>query len=318
MNIMNRYFFLSICCWFISITGFAQAFREGYQLQLYPLTGSQIENYNGDSRLLNFSETPGNFVDELFSPLVYNGTVKAMDIKEYSLVMKWDEPTWEQSNSYTINIIDGNLNINGRFLFVGQIPMWKCCTPLGVKGENTKRLSNNMMATYNRDERGRVQRINITDNYKRIIYIYNYAYLSDSDSITKIEAFDSNGTRLVEIEYQYNDDKLLVAASGKNYSRTFVPKTCYTFSYDNRDNVSQITWVRESESSYDRIASTYQFTYSYSSGQISSCTCVHSGETTNWTFKYDDPLGNWTELIKTVNVAKSTYKTKMTRKITYK
>lgn len=301
MNIMNRMNKLIMMCLLYILTalyGNAQVFNEEGDLLLYPTTSDQIENYNGATYLIDFRFSGSTIQEQCFSQFEYKGNVKAMTITHYSQIEVWDKKEWKKVETYRVSIRDSSIILNDRPIIAMQYDAYDrgpyVYTMLNVRGKDNKNKVGHI-ATYQRDDLGRVEQITIKK--KSTMQIYRYSYIGSSHNISKIEKFNESAKREVEVNYQYENGKLIRA---KCTLHNGAASKEYLFTYDKNNNISKIVL-----SKYDQFGGSYlnyYFSYEYFNGKIASCSLQIGEDPYNrynkykWSFKYDS-FGNWIERV---------------------
>lgn len=230
--------------------------------------------------------------------------VKSITIKKYKEVARWEEKNWEEQETKTYQFE------NDKFLINGTSPKAKYFSVLNSGGEKEKKYNyHGDRFKYQRDELGRVVMVyDYSGQTLEGLYKYVYSHPSDSNRITKIQEFTSEGKCIETVEFIYDGQKLMVAKLNNTFEQRSIK-----YSYNAQGDVVHIHQYEHIKNYGHHNNTEYDFSYVYSDGKISSCKCrwgTQSSQFENWDFKYDSK-GNWIELIEEGS------KTKWVREINY-
>lgn len=302
MNIMNKLLLIVALIFCMSLTAGAQMYIEGIDLCIYPTTSGQIEHYDGMFGLVSFNPRK-NIADQKFSLYDHKGNVSSITIYRYVETKVWDEKVWSEKGEERISVYDGVV-IRDRHsyeLLLGKPQPNGYFSLLNSRGADEKKhgaLRTERIATYMRDDEGRVEKI-LMHSCGKLEGMYRYLYVGFSDKISSIEWYDCNAKLTIAVKYQWEDERL-VKASWDHLKDATRPSIEYTYSYDAHNNVTQINYsiLYSDDDKFGKSTSTrYDFQYGYLNDLILWCNCTYgSNYNINWTFKYDSK-GNWIEMI---------------------
>ena len=338
MSIMNKKNILLTVSLMLSLCGYGQIYdrisNNWVEGMYYPVSATQFEQNIGVKDLfftswgVNYLVNPnwdrsvyiydasiygtfwfcsGNLALSIEIPFGYiknnKEDVKSITIKKYKEVARWEEKNWEEQETKTYQFE------NDKFLINGASPIPKHFSILNSGGEKEKIYNDGYIRfKYQRDELGRVVMVyNYSKQTLKELYKYVYSHPSDSNRITKIQKFTSEGKCIETVEFIYDGQKLMVAKLNNTSEQMSIK-----YSYNAQGDVVHIHQY-EQKKYYNPHNTEYDFSYVYSDGKINSCKCrwgTQSNQFENWDFKYDSK-GNWIELIEEGS------KTKWVREINY-